>query len=51
MLEAAAVSAQKPSIGLSFVIFWPMVLTMRHPPVNVPVAIAACALRTTHRGT
>src|SRR5256886_10610108 len=27
-----------------------MVFTMRHPPVSVPSAIAACALRITHRG-
>ena len=40
MLAALAVSAQKPSIGLSFTIFWPMVLTIRQPPVKVPKAIA-----------
>ena len=37
---AAPVSAQKPSIGLSFATFWPIVLTMRHPPNIVPMAIA-----------
>src|SRR5450830_1194216 len=29
---APPVSAQKPPTGLSLVIFWPMVLTMRQPP-------------------
>ena len=43
MLMALAVSAQKPSIGRSLVIFWPMVLTMRQPPDRVPRAIAAWA--------
>ena len=37
---APPVSAQKPSTGLSLVIFWPMVLTMRQPPNMVPAAIA-----------
>ena len=37
----AADSAQKPSTGRKRVIFWPMVFTMRHPPDNVPSAIAA----------
>ena len=50
ILEAAAVSAQKPSMGLNLVIFCPMVFTIRQPPVNVPRAIAACALSTTQRG-
>lgn len=50
ILVALAVSAQKPSMGLNLVIFWPIVLTIRQPPVKVPRAIAACALRTTHRG-
>ena len=40
MLMALAVSAQKPSMGRSLVIFWPMVLTMRQPPNMVPSAIA-----------
>ena len=51
ILKALAVSAQKPSIGLNLVIFCPIVLTIRQPPLNVPKAIAACALRTTQRGT
>src|SRR5450830_387638 len=37
---APPVSAQKPPTGLSFVIFWPMVLTMRQPPNRVPKLIA-----------
>src|SRR4030042_2012758 len=51
MLEGAAVSAQKPSIGLNLVIFCPIVFTIRQPPVSVPIAMAAWALKTTHRGT
>src|SRR3569623_597019 len=31
---APPVSAQNPPTGLSLVIFWPMVLTMRHPPTS-----------------
>src|SRR5665647_3665609 len=50
MLMALAVSAQKPSMGRSLVIFWPMVLTMRQPPDKVPMAIAAWALSTTQSG-
>jgi len=41
MVMAAAVSAQKPPIGRSFVIFVPIVLTMRHPPAMVPMAMTA----------
>src|SRR5450830_536130 len=37
---APPVSAQKLPTGLSLVIFWPMVLTMRHPPNKVPRLIA-----------
>src|SRR5450830_1408022 len=37
---APPVSAQKPPTGLSFVILWPMVLTMRQPPNRVPKLIA-----------
>ncbi len=40
-VTAPPVSAQKPPTGLSLVIFWPMVLTMRQPPNSVPNAIAA----------
>ena len=38
---APAVSAQNPRIGVSRVIFEPMVCTMRQPPNKVPNAIAA----------
>ena len=41
MLVALAVSAETPSIGLILVIFCPIVLTMRQPPVHVPNAMAA----------
>src|SRR3569623_873921 len=37
---APPVSAQNPPTGLSLVIFWPMVLTMRQPPNRPP--ISAC---------
>ena len=37
---APLVSAQNPPTGLSLVIFWPMVLTIRQPPNSVPRAIA-----------
>ena len=37
---APPVSAQKPPTGLSLVIFWPIVLTMRQPPNIVPSPIA-----------
>ncbi len=40
-VNAPPVSAQNPPTGLSLVIFWPMVLTMRQPPNMVPSAIAA----------
>ena len=40
---AAAVSAQNPPIGRSFVILVPMVLTIRHPPAIVPSAITRVA--------
>ena len=33
---APPVSAQKPPTGLSFVIFWPIVRTIRQPPNKVP---------------
>ena len=40
MIEmAAAVSAQKPPMGCSLVIFVPRVLTIRQPPAMVPKAI------------
>ena len=40
ILAAAAVSAQNPSIGVNRVIFCPIVLMMRQPPLIVPKAIA-----------
>ena len=49
--EAAAVSAEKPPIGLSAVIFCPRVLTIRQPPDSVPSAMAPLASRTTQNGT
>jgi len=48
---AAAVSAEKPPIGLSAVIFCPRVLTIRQPPDSVPRAMALLASRTTQKGT
>src|SRR4029078_13521501 len=44
----APVSAAKPPIGCSLVIFDPIVWMMRQPPVSVPSALAACALSLTH---
>lgn len=38
---APPVSAANPPTGFSFVIRWPIVLTMRQPPNRVPNAIAA----------
>jgi len=40
-VAAPPASAQKPCIGVSRVIFEPMVLTMRQPPISVPSAIAS----------
>jgi hypothetical protein len=37
---APPVSAQKPPTGLSLVMRWPMVLTMRQPPNSVPRPMA-----------
>ena len=39
IVTAPAVSAAKPFTGRSFVILYPMVLTIRHPPASVPSAI------------
>src|SRR5467141_3358802 len=47
---APAVSAQKPPNGVSFVIRWPIVFTMRQPPAIVPSPIAAPAATMTHGG-
>src|SRR5207247_7434774 len=41
-------SAQKPPNGVSFVIRWPIVFTIRQPPAMVPSAIAAYAPKITH---
>jgi hypothetical protein len=46
-----AVSAQNPPNGLSLVIRDPIVLTIRHPPIAVPRAIAMWAESTIQRGT
>ncbi len=48
---APPVSAQKPCCGVKRVILDPMVWTIRQPPSNVPVPIAAWQDRTTHKGT
>src|SRR5438093_6351199 len=47
---AAAVSAENPPTGFSFVIFVPSVFTIRHPPASVSAASAARALRPTPLG-
>src|SRR4051795_5010548 len=47
---AADVSDAIPPTGWSFVIFDPMVWTIRHPPNSVPRPIARCAENTTHSG-
>src|SRR5207244_7501471 len=47
---APLVSAQKPPNGVSLVIRWPIVRTMRQPPAMVPSPIAACAERITQMG-
>ena len=39
-VTAPPVSAQKPPTGLSLVMRWPMVLTMRQPPNIVPRPMA-----------
>src|ERR1051326_774329 len=49
-VSAAALSAQNPPTGFSFVIRVPIVRTMRQPPESVPNAVAACADRTTAVG-
>jgi len=48
---AAEVSDAIPPTGCSFVIFDPIVWTIRHPPNRVPSPIARCAEKTTHNGT
>src|SRR2546430_6698191 len=47
---APLVSAQKPPNGVSFVRRWPMVFTIRQPPVTVPNPIAAPHATTTQAG-
>ena len=49
-VSAAPDSAQKPLNGLSFVIRLPIVRTMRQPPVSVPRAMAAWAVRMIQTG-
>ena len=49
-VTAAPDSAQKPSTGLSLATFWPIVLTMRHPPNIVPKAMAVWHIITTQKG-
>ncbi len=50
-VNAPPVSAQKPCIGLSRVIFEPIVCTMRQPPNKVPSAMADWQEITTQKGT
>ena len=50
-VAAPPVSAQKPCIGVSFVIRRPMVRTIRQPPIRVPNAIDAWHASTTQNGT
>src|SRR5262245_58372867 len=50
-VAAPAVSAQQPPTGSSLVIFMPIVLTMRQPPLRVPRPIAAWQAITTQNGT
>ena len=50
-VDAAPNSAAMPPTGWRRVIFDPIVLTIRQPPVSVPNAIARCADSTTQRGT
>lgn len=45
------VSAQKPSTGLSFVIFMPIVFTTFHPPAKVPREITEAQMIITQKGT
>ena len=45
------VSAQNPPDAFSFVIFCPIVFTMRHPPKSVPIAMAKWDSRITQKGT
>ena len=49
-VKALAVSEQNPLTGLNFVIFIPMVLTMRQPPKQVPRAITKLHEMTTQNG-
>jgi len=51
MVVAPAVSAANRATGRSLVILYPMVLTIRHPPHNVPSAIEVWAARITQLGT
>lgn len=49
-LIALAVLEAKPSIGVSFTIFDPIVFIILHPPVKVPIEIAVYAPIITHIG-
>src|SRR4051794_28564162 len=51
MIEAAAVSAAKPSIDRNSTTFSPIVRIMRQPPNAVPSPIAVAAASTTQSGT
>ena len=50
-VDAAASSALIPPTGVSFVIFDPIVCTIRQPPKSVPSPIAVWADNTTQSGT
>ncbi|MNY68787.1 hypothetical protein D3C86_2066100 [compost metagenome] len=50
-VSAPPVSAQKPCIGFSRVIFDPIVWTIRQPPNSVPSAMADWQEITTQKGT
>jgi len=49
-VSAPPVSAQKPPTGFSFVIFWPIVSTMRQPSNIVPSPIAMSQHRIVQAG-
>lgn len=51
LFKAAPVSAAKPFIGASFIIFIPIVLIIRQPPTDVPRAIARAQVNLTQSGT
>src|SRR5258706_8481071 len=51
MTAAPAVSAANPLIGRSLMILWPIVFMMRHPPADVPRAIAVAQATMAQTGT